>query len=207
MPVNVLDSLPAGDFDSYRIPRNLEDGALQGRLLLAVDASGRLEDHFRIVFGGGQQPSTNFAGSKISDHPALNPFRFSLDVNPENIEIKKNSFSSKWEDLEAMVAADKILISSEESALRRRQMQAQGFVKPGKRLRSLLNLPQPPSAGQHKPTRRTGSNSPCRLCQALPKLSGRTQSWQRTPLEQSRLLPGPRSAPWPEKEEALVQFP
>ena len=116
MPLNVVDSLPAGDFDSYRIPRNLEDGALQGRLLLAVDASGRLEDHFRIVFGGGQQPSTNFAGSKISDHPALNPFRFSLDVNPENIEIKKNSFSSKWEDLEAMVAADKILISSEGEA-------------------------------------------------------------------------------------------
>ena len=74
MPVNLTNTRPSGEFETYRIQASTDDGSLQGRLLLAVDASGRLEDHFRIVFGGGQKPSTNFSGAKISDHPALTPF-------------------------------------------------------------------------------------------------------------------------------------
>ena len=106
MPVHVTDSLPGGDFDTFRIPPNPEDGSLQGRLLIQVAASGRLEDHFRIVFGGGQHPSVTFSGSKISNHPIFAPYYFRLEVDPENIDIKTNSFASKWEDLEAMVASD-----------------------------------------------------------------------------------------------------
>ena len=114
MPVHVTDSLPGGDFDTFRIPPNQEDGSLQGRLLIQVAASGRLEDHFRIVFGGGQHPSVTFSGSKISNHPIFAPYYFKLEVDPENIDIKTNSFASKWEDLEAMVASDRIQVSSEE---------------------------------------------------------------------------------------------
>lgn len=112
--VHLLNTLPGGKFETYQIPPNPDDASLQGRLLLAVDASGRLEDHFRIVFGGGQRPSINFSGAKISDHPALTPYRFSVDVVPESVEIKKNAFSSKWEDLESMVASNKIQVSSDE---------------------------------------------------------------------------------------------
>ena len=114
MPVHVTDSLPGGDFDTFRIPPNQEDGSLQGRLLIQVAASGRLEDHFRIVFGGGQHPSVTFPGSKISNHPIFAPYYFKLEVDPENIDIKTNSFASKWEDLEAMVASDRLQVSSEE---------------------------------------------------------------------------------------------
>ena len=114
MPINLINTLPSGGFETFRILRDPEDGSLQGRLLLSVDASGRLEDHFRIVFGGGQNPSVNFSGAKISDHPALTSFRFKLEVNPENIDLKKNAFTSKWEDLETMVASDKLLVSSSE---------------------------------------------------------------------------------------------
>ena len=59
MAVHFLDSLPGGDFESYQIPHNAEDGSLQGRLLIQVAASGRLEDHFRITFRGGQHPSVS----------------------------------------------------------------------------------------------------------------------------------------------------
>ena len=114
MPINLINTLPSGGFETLSILRDPEDGSLQGRLLLSVDASGRLEDHFRIVFGGGQNPSVNFSGTKISDHPALTSFRFKLEVNPENIDLKKNAFTSKWEDLETMVASDKLLVSSSE---------------------------------------------------------------------------------------------
>ena len=114
MAINFTTILPGGDFETFSIPHNPEDGSLQGRLLLAVDAAGRLEDHFRIVFGGGQKPSVNFSGANISDHPALTSFKFRIEADPESIDFKKNSFSSKWEDLEAMVAADRILVSSEQ---------------------------------------------------------------------------------------------
>ena len=116
MLVNLTNTRPSGEFETYRIPASTDDGSLQGRLLLAVDASGPLEDHFRIIFGGGQKPSTSFSVSvaKISDHPALTPFRFNLEADPDNIELKKNSFSLKWVDLESMVAADKLLVSSAE---------------------------------------------------------------------------------------------
>ena len=100
-----LRSSPRGDFETYRIPPNPDDGALQGSLLIQVAASGRLEDHFRVVFGGGQHPSVTFSG-QISNHPIFGPYNFRLDVVPENVDIKKNLFVSKWEDLDAMVAAD-----------------------------------------------------------------------------------------------------
>ena len=116
MHINVLEAQPGGQFQNYRIPPDPEDGSLQGRLLLAVGASGRLEDHFRIIFGGGQQPTVSFNGDKISDHPALTPYSFRMDINPALIDIKTNTFVSKWEDLEALVSADKLLVSSLDEA-------------------------------------------------------------------------------------------
>ena len=80
MAINFTTILPGGDFKTFSIPHNPEDGSLQGRLLLAVDAAGRLEDHFRIVFGGGQKPSVNFSGANISDHPALTSFKFRIEA-------------------------------------------------------------------------------------------------------------------------------
>ena len=74
MLVHVSDALPGGDFETYRIPPNPDDGSLQGRLLIQVSASGRLEDHFRVVFGGGQHPSVTFSRQKISNHPIFGPY-------------------------------------------------------------------------------------------------------------------------------------
>ena len=116
MHISALEAQPGGQFDNYHIPPSPDDGSLQGRLLLAVGASGRLEDHFRVVFGGGQQPTVSFNGDRISDHPAISPFKFRMDINPDLIAIKTNSFVSKWEDLEAMVGADRIIVSSTEDA-------------------------------------------------------------------------------------------
>ena len=114
MVVNFLESLPGGDFESYQIPHNTEDGSLQGRLLIQVAASGRLEDHFRITFGGGQHPSVSFPGSKISTNPLFSPYTFKYDVIPEAVIIKTNSFTSKWEDVLTMVAAGRLMVSSDE---------------------------------------------------------------------------------------------
>lgn len=114
MPVTFLDSMPGGDFDTYRIPHNTEDGSLQARLLIQVTAAGRLEDHFRIIFGGGQHPSVTFPGLKISTNPLFSPYTFKLEVDPEAVIIKTNSFTSKWEDVIALVAAGRLAVSTVE---------------------------------------------------------------------------------------------
>ena len=88
MVVNFLESLPGGNFESYQIPHNTEDGSLQGRLLIQVAASGRLEDHFRITFGGGQHPSVSFPGSKISTNPLFSPYTFKYDCHSRGCNYK-----------------------------------------------------------------------------------------------------------------------
>ena len=114
MHINVLETRPATEFGSYRPPAVAGDDSLQGRMLNRVSSAGRLEDHFRVTLGGTNQIAANFSGPDISDHPALAAFQFRLEIDPTNITFKANSFSTKWEDLKPLVAADRILVSTNE---------------------------------------------------------------------------------------------
>ena len=114
MHINVLETRPATEFGSYRPPAIAGDDSLQGRMLNRVSSAGRLEDHFRVTVGGTNLIAANFSGPDISDHPALAAFQFRLEIDPTNITFKANSFSTKWEDLKPLVAAECILVSTNE---------------------------------------------------------------------------------------------
>ena len=114
MHINVLETRPATEFGSYRPPAVAGDDSFQGRMLIRVSSAGRLEDHFRVTLGGTNQIAANFSSPDISDHPALAAFQFRLEIDPTNITFKANSFSTKWEDLKPLVAADRILVSTNE---------------------------------------------------------------------------------------------
>ena len=116
MHINVLETRPAVKFGTYKPPAIAGDDSLQGRMLIRVSSAGRLEDHFRLAVGGTNQIAANFNGPDISDHPALAAFKFRLEIDPANITFKANSFSTKWEDLEHLVAADRILVSTTDEA-------------------------------------------------------------------------------------------
>ena len=116
MHINVLETRPAAEFGGYRPPAITGDDSLQGRMLIRVSGAGRLEDHFHLAVGGVNQIAATFAGSDISDHPALINYTFRLEIDPGEITFKANSFSTKWEDLEPIIAADRIHVSSEEAA-------------------------------------------------------------------------------------------
>ena len=114
MHINVLETRPATEFGSYRPPAVAGDDSLQGHMLIRVSSAGRLEDHFRVTVGGTNLIAANFSGPDISDHPALAAFQFRLEIDPTNITFKANSFSTKWEDLKPLVAAECILVSTNE---------------------------------------------------------------------------------------------
>jgi hypothetical protein len=116
MHVNVLEIKPNAEFGTYRPPAVPEDDSLVGRLLVRISNTARLEDHFKVVLGGAQNIQANFAGPDLNLHPQIQRFRFRLEMNPAAIDLKANCFSGKWEDLEDLVAAEKILVSTEEQA-------------------------------------------------------------------------------------------
>ena len=116
MHVNVLEIKPNAEFGTYRPPAVPDDDSLVGRLLVRISNTARLEDHFKIALGGAQVIQANFAGPDLSLHPQIQRFRFRLEINPSAVEFKNNCFSAKWEDLEDLVAAEKILVSTDKQA-------------------------------------------------------------------------------------------
>ena len=160
MHINVLEMRPAAEFGTYKPPAIAGDDSLQGRMLIRVSSAARLEDHFRLAVGGTNQIAANFNGPDISDHPALAAFKFRLEIDPANITFKANSFSTKWEDLEHLVAADRILVSTTDEAdagaLFRRE-----WEEP----KDLQHHQRPHCAGRFKRTPPMGSSWPCLPCQ------------------------------------------
>ena len=56
MPVNLTNTRPSGEFETYRIQASTDDGSLQGRLFLATDTplltvSGKLSQNLRPETG------------------------------------------------------------------------------------------------------------------------------------------------------------
>ena len=88
-----------------------EHEGLGGHLLIRVSDHGRLEDHFRVVLSGSEDLSATFTANTLTQNPSLDGYTFSMEVAPENIELRNNSFTSKWQDLESLVAGNKILVS------------------------------------------------------------------------------------------------
>ena len=84
---------------------------LGGHLLIRVSDHGRLEDHFRIILSGTEDISASFTASALTQDASLDGYIFSLEVAPESIELRNNSFTSKWQDLEQLVASNKILVT------------------------------------------------------------------------------------------------
>ncbi len=71
-------------------------------------AAGRSEDHFRVVLTGGRKLSHTFGASALVDCPALAPFMLTYQKTPASLVFKTNSFASKWENLDELVAAERI---------------------------------------------------------------------------------------------------
>ena len=105
---------PEGEFEAY------EDGdhgrstdPLHAALLVRIDDEGRIEDHFRVALAGSGRLMANFRADRILDHPKFAAFTFRCEREPRSIRLRNNCFSSRWEDLEALVAGGGIHVLNE----------------------------------------------------------------------------------------------
>ncbi len=100
--------------------RNFESGedltsSVKAFLLVQVDEDGRAESNFRFTLEG-RKIEADFSSGDIFRNRSLSGFTFKLHVRAEEIELKQNGLSSKWEDLDEQVAKG-LLLTTEGSNL------------------------------------------------------------------------------------------
>jgi hypothetical protein len=79
-------------------------------LLVQVDDEGRAESHFRFALEGEKQ-EFDFWSEDIFTSDKLAGFGMKLHLRPEDIAIRQNSTTSKWENLEDLVARGDIIVT------------------------------------------------------------------------------------------------
>ena len=105
MLLDKLEVRPDGEFENFEESRLAgDDGPLRADLLVRVDGEGRIEDKFRLVFRGDDHLEAEFRASRILQHSSFRHFVFRYERMPAAIRLRPNSFTSRWEDLEALVA-------------------------------------------------------------------------------------------------------
>ena len=79
--------------------------------LMHVAANGRVEHHNRVAFGGNTCLKAHFAANLVSQHISLKDFSFTMEEDQVDISLRQNCLSSKWVDLEDMVASSRVCVS------------------------------------------------------------------------------------------------
>jgi hypothetical protein len=101
--------LPESQMAAYEGQAEAGSGAtVWGQILVKVGADGRMDDHFVAKLCGSQRLNARFEGRELLRAATLARFSFALERRPSEITFKNNSFTTKWEDLEQLVASSKI---------------------------------------------------------------------------------------------------
>ena len=105
MVLEKLDIQPDSVFETYEEANKAGvTEPLRSDLLIRVDGEGRIEDQFRLAFRGKGLLKADFRASKFLPHACFHPFVFRLEKPPAAVRLRPNTLSSRWEDLEALVA-------------------------------------------------------------------------------------------------------
>jgi hypothetical protein len=108
---------PEGQWATHDGLAGAEAGAtLWGLLMARVGSDGRLDDHFQIRLAGSQTITARFAAGQVTSDADLSHYNFVMERRPRDIVMKNNSFTSKWENLEALVAGNRAMAVTEDNA-------------------------------------------------------------------------------------------
>jgi len=104
---------PTASFASYTGANRpgADHDSLGGHLLVRISDNGRLEDHFKVVLSGTENLRATFKADALTQNASLANYQFSIELSPEDIDLRNNSFTSKWQDLELMVAGNKLIVT------------------------------------------------------------------------------------------------
>ena len=85
---------------------------LTGSLLILVNNDGTATDNFHFKLYGDEAVDCQFPSGDIFAHKSLQGFTLSTDSRPEDINLRTNSFSSKWVDIIDLVENGSLQVTS-----------------------------------------------------------------------------------------------
>jgi hypothetical protein len=97
-------------YTEYRInpPADETESRVKSLLHLHVDPTGGTAENFRFPIYG-QRIVTDIWGQDIFEDPEFEHIRFRYEINAAQIEIRPNTFASKWEDWEELVMRETLV--------------------------------------------------------------------------------------------------
>jgi len=100
----------AAAFDTYPGAAG-QQGPLSGHLLLRITDTGRSEEHYRLVATGDGDLKHTFRVAEIAAAARVAHYSLSVEVAPDELLFKPNSTVSKWENLDDLVASERVRAS------------------------------------------------------------------------------------------------
>jgi hypothetical protein len=97
-------------YTDYRVnpPVDETESRVKSLLYLHVDPAGKAGEGFRFpIFGN--RIVTDIWGQDMFEDPDFHHIRFRYEVNAAQVEIRPNTFASKWEDWEEMVIRETLV--------------------------------------------------------------------------------------------------
>ena len=105
---------PEGDGDDH-------DDHLKALFLLQVSESGRAEDNFRFTIEGDVTIKVDFWGEDLLPTKSFKPFSLSWEIQPEDIELRRNSLSGTWINLQQAISEGTVLVHKKDSNSRTKE--------------------------------------------------------------------------------------
>ena len=105
---------PSSQFEQFPGERG-DDGALSSHLLVQITDGGLADEHFRVALTGSGRLTATFNVNLLLSQPQLAHFEATVEKAPAAIRFKTNTFVSKWENLDDLVAAEALLVSTDEA--------------------------------------------------------------------------------------------
>jgi len=97
----------ADDFETYPGAAG-QHGPLSGSLLMRINDSGRSEGLYRVVATGDGDLKHTFSAAAISTAERVAHYDLFIETAPDELRFKPNSTVTKWEDLDDLVAGERI---------------------------------------------------------------------------------------------------
>jgi len=100
-------------FDAYPAEQGRQ-GPLSGHLLVRISDAGRSEEHFRVALTGNSSVSHTFPLAEVTMVQSLSHYSITMEADVDELVFKPNSWVTKWENLDDLVASERASASTDE---------------------------------------------------------------------------------------------
>jgi hypothetical protein len=95
----------------FRLSEEAGDG-VRACFLLQITNQGEAEAGFRFTLEGNETLEMDFMAKDLVDYRETKDYLLKCELQPEDVDLEANTLSSRWEDLEDLVARSKMIPST-----------------------------------------------------------------------------------------------